>query len=140
MFDETEPPTPMIAWIVSEQGTRWLTASRRFVPDIAPQPNRVRISAEKPPRALAIIAGVDRGALLWEIDPQHFSHACQWVAKASVSAPRVVQIAAVARLSPRDQLLLCELGVAVCIADTEDLPRLGPLIQGTFARSAESLD
>ena len=146
MIDHPQPAPAR--WIVAEASAphprrppRWLTASRRLVPEAAAQPAGVAvIAAADATEVLSMTAGAARAAVLWEIDRERFEPACRSVARISVAAPGVLQIAAVGRLAPRDQLLLSEFGVAACITAPEELPRLAPLIRGAFAHSLQSLD
>ena len=132
-------------WLIWESGDRWANAARRFVPELMPRPWIASIvSVGEPIEGSALptaaLSAHSRAVVLWEIDPSHFSHACDSLAAIAVEHPSTLRLAAARGLSDRRRILVSELAVAATIDHPEDLPSLAGMLQAYFASPGHLLD
>ena len=127
-------------WIVCEENQRWVTAARRFAPEMMPAPLVPSIVPVPPAKAQAMLAGIDKAVVLWEVRRDSLAAACDYLAAASLSSPHVLQLLAVSGLSNRERLMLSEFRCATMICQPEDLPRLRGMIHVYFASTRKHLD
>ncbi len=120
-------------WIVSEVENRWLTAVRRFAPDMMPRPLIPSIVPAPTPKARAMLVGIDKAVVLWEVRRESLATCCDCLAAVASSSPQVLQLLAVSGLSDRERLVLSEFPCAAMIRQPEDLPGLSQMIHGYFA-------
>jgi hypothetical protein len=130
-------------WIVCEaavdktsvQGAagRWVTAVRRFAPELMPPPLIPSIVPAEPAQARAMLAGNEQAVILWEVRHESLAAACDCLAAVAMTSPQVLQLLAVAGLSDRERLVLSEFGCATMVCQPEDLPGLSQMIHGYFA-------
>ncbi|QDT08058.1 hypothetical protein K227x_64880 [Rubripirellula lacrimiformis] len=127
-------------WLVCESGSRWLTASRRFVPAMMPPPLSASIIPVMPDRITAAISGHRQAVIVWSIQSDDLVDRVDRIRAVSIASPHVLQIAAVTDLSAPQRTVLSELRVSVMMRHVEELPRWQRLIQGYFADSLKHLD
>ena len=120
-------------WIVSEVENRWVTAVRRFAPEMMPRPLILSIVPAPIPKARAMLAGIGKAVVLWEVRRESLAACCDSLAAVAISSPQVLQLLAVSGLSDRERLMLSEFRCAAMIRQPEDLPSLSRMIHGYFA-------
>lgn len=138
-----EPPTQrqtIRLWIVSEIESRWVNAVRRFAPEMMPPPLIPSIVPAPTPKARAMLSGIDRAVVLWEVRRESLAASCDCLAAVAFSSPQVLQLLAVSGLSDRERLVLSEFRCAAMIRQPEDLPALSRMIHGYFAIRQKNLD
>jgi len=118
---------------VQRASGRWITAVRRFAPELMPPPLIPCIVPAEPPKARAMLAGNEQAVALWEVRRESLAAACDCLAAVAMTSPHVLQLAAVAGLSDRERLVLSEFGCATMVRQPEDLPGLSQMIRGYFA-------
>lgn len=127
-------------WIVCETDTRWLTALRRFAPQIMP-PNLVpELHTAPRAHALSMLAHAKSTIILWEVRRDSIAVSCECLAHASMLAPNVMQIVAGSDLRFQERLAIAAYPVSATIRHPEDLVGLTRMIHRYFARSAQRLD
>lgn len=131
-----ELPTPRQTtrlWIVSEVENRWITAVRRFAPELMPGTLIPSIAAASSPKARALLSGIDHAVVLWEVRRESLAACCDSLAAVAISAPQVLQLLAVSGLSNRERIVLSEFRCSAMIRQPEDLPGLSGMIHDYFA-------
>lgn len=119
-------------WLVHESGQRWLLASRRWLPAIAPAGVTLRVSAANPPPA-ADGSGAAR-VILWEVGGEFPEALLAWVATHHPWPRSTAVVAAgLPAMLPR---YLSEFGVVAAIGQPEQLTRLRPLVGAVLASAA----
>ncbi len=145
-IDESLRSTPTLVWLIREQGTRWLTASKRFVPALVPGGTRVIIGAQNRDDFRGAAASGCGTIVLWETDRRQLGdlirrltrHA-SWSSDAPASngsGSDTVSVVASLELTAAERMALLELGVRAFVGRPEELPRLASLVRGVVARSA----
>ncbi len=127
-------------WIICESSGRWVTAVKRFAPQILPPHGVPCVVAASAPKVMALLAVPGPRIILWEIQRDSLVNACECITQAAGSAPDSLQLVACQGLSDRQQIALAELPVAAFVRHPEDLARLKPMIQGYFAGHDQLLD
>lgn len=140
MIDSLHPQQTNRLWIVSEVDHRWVTAVRRFAPELLPAPLVPSIVPAESAKVRTMLSGIDKAVVLWEVRRDSLAACCDGVAAVAVSSPRVLQLLATPGLSDRERLALSQFGCAMMIRHPEDLQGLSRLIHGYFAIACENLD
>jgi len=127
-------------WVVCEATDRWLTAIRRFAPEMMPAPLIPAIQPVEPPKARELLAGEGGPAvILWEVGDS-LAAACDCLARTAITSPQLLQWVAGPALSDRERIMLSEFGCAAVIRHPEDLPKLTRMVHVYFATSDQHLD
>jgi hypothetical protein len=120
-------------WLVCESGQRWLTASHRFAIELVPSHLTPNLISVAPETIDSCLIGQRKAIVFWEITPLCVSTILEQVTHLSVTAPRVLQIAAVGDLADHYTTTLSELGIRAMIEKPEQLPSLSGLVKRYFA-------
>ena len=126
-------------WIVSEVDHRWVTAVRRFAPELMPPPLVPSIVPAESAKARTMLSGIDTAVVLWEVRRDSLAACFDCVAAVAASSPQVLQLLATPGLSDRERLVLSGFGCAM-LRQPEDLQGLSHLVHGYFATACQNLD
>ncbi len=135
MIDLPSDRSMIRPWVVCESGNRWLTAVRRFAPDLMPGQLVVEVTHADPGNTDSVLAGHRRAVVLWEVHRTNFTAACDWLATTAIRWPKTLRLAAGSGLSDRELIVLSEFCVATTLRHPEQLPRLASMIKAYFATS-----
>ncbi len=127
-------------WILCESSNRWVRGVKRFAPQLLPPRGIPCIVAATPSDAMALLSTGGPTIILWEFRGEAIVKACECLIQTARIAPQSLQLVACAGISQRQQLALSELPVAAFLRHPEDLIRLGPMLEGYFARYGQLLD
>jgi hypothetical protein len=145
MIELPPDPSTSCAWLICETGDRWAAATRRFAPQLIPQPWVASIVPVPLPSGGSVLpahflSAPSRCIVLWEIDQVEFSSACDSLASIATEYPGTLRLAAAAGLSDPRRMMISELGVAATVANPEDLPSLAGMLHAYFATQRHLLD
>ncbi|MEM1070299.1 MAG: hypothetical protein AAGG48_00555 [Planctomycetota bacterium] len=132
--------TDIRRWFVCESSNRWYNAVRRFAPAMTPKPFILDVVSVTPDFVLDAIPPTLPSIVLWEVLPESLPLAAESLRVVHGRCRHTLQLVAGSHLSDREQMLLCELPIAMVVQQPEQLPRLLPLIQGHFASATEPVD
>jgi hypothetical protein len=127
-------------WLICETGSRWLTAVRRFGPEMVPEDLVPKVESASRDEILASLSLAEPSIVLWEARRESLAANCESLARTSAVNPRALQIIACHHLTRREQLCLTPFSVAAMIQHPEELPRLTRMIHLHFARWTQSID
>lgn len=127
-------------WLICEMGSRWLTAVRRFGPEMIPEALVPRVESASRDEILASLNLLEPSVVLWETSRDTLAASCDSLARTAAINPRVLQIIACHQLTHREQLCLTPFPVAAMVHQPEELPRLTPMIHLHFARWTQFID
>jgi hypothetical protein len=121
-------------WVVCESGNRWVTAVRRFSPELMPKPLVSEIVPTTATEAIAeLTASQDRPAvMLWESWHESLLPVCDQIILAASRCPTALQIVAAVDHTDRERAILQELPCVAIIRHPEDLAALKRLIRAYF--------
>jgi hypothetical protein len=127
-------------WIICETSGRWITAVKRFAPQLNPPGSVASFQSASATDIMARLAVPGPRVILWEFHRAGLVKACESVTQVARLAPETLQLVACQGIGESQQIALTELPVAAFFRHPEDLPRLRPMIQGYFARHRQLLD
>ncbi|MGB7344512.1 MAG: hypothetical protein WBD20_09885 [Pirellulaceae bacterium] len=122
------------SWIVCESGSRWLTASQRFITDLMPAHLTANIVTCENTDVRKLLLRKPRAVVLWEITSANATLLFERISETSLAHPTALQLAAANGLAERDLDALSELGVGAVVAQIEQLPGLSKLVHRYFCR------
>ena len=125
-------------WLVCESGQRWVTAIRRFSPELMPRPLVPSIVVSDPQEAIDRLAALpeQRAIMLWESTSGSLLPVFDQLMETSSACPKVLQLVAANGRSAREQAMLLELPCATILRHPEDLPGLRSMIRSYFRNRA----
>ncbi len=127
-------------WFICETGNRWLTAVRRFGPDMVPAALVPKVKSTSRDEILASLAFCEPSVVLWEVRQDSLAAHCESLARSTAISPQALQIIACHDLTHREQSCLTPFRVAAMIQHPEQLPRLTRMIHLHFARWTQFID
>lgn len=132
--------TELRTWMICEQGERWITAARRFAPQIMhPLVPALQMVEVADLRNHLQPLGEQPAIVLCEVDRQELLQACDNLAQIKLLAPQALVLLAVAELSGRERSVLGEFGYSALVRHPEDLPVLTGLIRRYFEISSSKI-
>ena len=122
------------SWLVCESGQRWVTAVRRFSPELMPRPLVPEIVPVDPKQAIAkLSASRDRPTVvLWESSAGSLLPVCDQIIAAASAHPKSLQLVAATDRSERERGILMEMPCTTLVRHPEDLARLKGMIRSYF--------
>ncbi len=133
-------PGVIRTWLICETGSRWLTAVRRFGPEMVPEELVAKVEAASRDEILANLTLSEPSVVLWEIRRDSLAAHCESLARSAAINPKALQIIACHHLSHREQSCLTPFAVAAMVQHPEELPRLTRMIHLHFARWTQFID
>ncbi len=125
-------------WLVCESSQRWVTAIRRFWPQLMPShlvPSIINVDSKGALHRLAMLRD-QRAIVLWESTRGSLLPVCEQIIQASRACPKSLQLVA-ATGRPRSEIaILLELPCAAVVRHPEDLPGLSTMIGSYFRYAA----
>ena len=121
-------------WLVCESGQRWVTAVRRFSPELMPRPLVPSIFVSEPQQAIDRLAArpEQRTIILWESTSGSLLPVFDQLMETSRACPKALQLVAANGRTAREQAMLLELPCATVLQHPEDLPGLRSMIRSYF--------
>lgn len=133
-------PSDIRTWIICETGSRWLTAVRRFGPDMFPADLIPKVKSASRDETLAMLSLSEPSIVLWEVRRDSLAAHCDSLARSTANNPQALQIIACHQLTHREQWCLTPFPVATRVQHPEELPRLTRMIHLHFARWTQFID
>ena len=127
-------------WLLCESGNRWLTAVRRFGPEMVPAELVPKVESASRDEILVNLSRSESSVVLWEARSESLVANCDSLARTAAVNPRALQIIACHQLTYRGQLCLTPLRVAAMVHHPEEFPRLARMIHLHFARWTQFID
>ncbi len=127
-------------WFICETGSRWLTAVRRFGPDMVPAALVPKVKSTSRDEILANLSLSEPSVVLWEVRRDSLAAHCDSLARSAAINPQALQIIACHHLSHREQSCLTPFPIAAMVQHPEELPRLTRMIHLHFASSTQFID
>jgi len=127
-------------WLICESSHRWLTAVRRFGPEMIPSRFVLKLDSANQDEILTRAARLEPCVILWEARSETLAATFHALAHTAAVNSEVLQIVACHQLSCRERLCLSPLPVAAMVNQPEELPRLTRMIHLHFARWTQILD
>lgn len=133
-------PGVIRSWLICETGSRWLTAVRRFGPEMLPADLVPKIQSVTSDEILGSLQLSEPSIVLWEVHRDSLATICDSLAKSTAINPRALQIVACHQLTQREQWCLTSFPVAAMVKHPEELPRLTRMMHVYFARWTQFID
>ena len=133
-------PGVIRAWLICETGSRWLTAVRRFGPDMVPEELVAKVESASRDEILASLSLSKPSIVLWEVRRDSLAADCDSLARTTSINPQALQIIACHHLTHREKACLAPFPVAAMVQHPEELPRLTRMIHLHFARWTQFID
>lgn len=133
-------PSVIRTWSICETGSRWLTAVRRFGPDMFPADLLPKVESANRDKILANLCLSEPMVILWEVRRDSFAAHCNALAQSTANNPEALQIIACHQLTQREQWCLTPFSVSAMLQHPEELPRLTRMIHLHFARWTQLID
>ena len=130
-WNQPQPTVP--TWLVVAEDPRWHVGIRRFVPEMFKDGRPVDVQPCQPAAVIESTRRLPRSVIFWDLAGDRLATWCESIAKTSLAAPTALQLAATTCLSPREQAVVSELGVAAVIRQIEQLPKLTAMVRAYFA-------
>ncbi len=133
-------PDVIRPWLICETGSRWLTAVRRFGPDMVPAELIAKVESASQDEILTKLTLTEPSVVLWEIRGDSLAAHCDVLARSTATNPQALQIIACHHLTHRELACLSPFPVAAMVQHPEELPRLNRMIHLHFARWTQFID
>ena len=133
-------PGVIRTWLICETGSRWLSAVRRFGPDMLPADLIPKVESATRDEILSGLSLSEPSIVLWEVSRDSLAAACDSLAQSTAINPRGLQIVACHHLTNRERWCLTPFPLAAMVNHPEDLPRLTRMIHLHFARWTQFID
>ncbi len=123
-----------------ESGQRWVSAVRRFSPELMPRPLVPEIVQVDPEQLIAkLAAGRDHPTVvLWESSAGSLLPVCDQIIAAAQASPKSLQLVAASDRSARERGILMELPCTTLVRHPEDLAGLKEMFRAYFRLAPDS--
>ncbi|TWT81759.1 hypothetical protein CA13_32120 [Planctomycetes bacterium CA13] len=118
--------SPEVVWIVCEDGSRWVETVRCFCLGGATNSVRVSVRIADEDEVLGLVNSLLRRPkrtvfVVWEMTPKTLAVKCRAITTLALTAPQILQIAAVTAIPMRYRSILSEFGATLQIRQPEEM-------------------